>query len=78
MSIFKPRNSGIDKKQATAEPEDNLSYSSIAKQHTISTTQELTKNEHYCVSSLPALPSVLKPIQHLSSMVIQIVNQIIH
>lgn len=60
MSIFKPRNSGIDKKQATAEPEDNLSYSSIAKQHTISTTQELTKNEHYCVSSLPALPSVFK------------------
>ncbi|RCK55430.1 hypothetical protein Cantr_04121 [Candida viswanathii] len=50
MSIFKPR-SGLTKQPSTT---------TTTTTSTTSTTHELTKNEHYCVSSLPALPSVFK------------------
>lgn len=51
-SIFKARKTNVVKE---ATPESNTSNTSSIG----STTVELTKNEKYCVSKLPAIPSIL-------------------
>lgn len=56
MSIFKPRQGGVvfpDKPVVSADSKISIIDASKSSPH------ELTKNDKYCVSSLPALPPVL-------------------
>lgn len=62
MSIFRPRSSGINKQLNTTTTTTNTVEGATTSSSIVTSTNihELTKNEHYCVSSLPGLPSVFK------------------